>query len=294
MAIGAGCASRPPASFDLPAFELERVPFFPQARYQCGPAALATMLVHSGVEVTPDDLVPEVYLPERRGSLQIELKAASRRRGRLPYELNADLETVLDEASAGNPVLVLQNLGFDWLPRWHYAVIVGYEPDRQVVVLRSGREARRRESLERFTRSWTAAGEWALVTVEPGRLPRHADPAAYLRAVTDAEPAFPAEASGAALEAALTRWPGNADLAFAAANQARAAGNSLRATELYRDALASDPEHLGALNNYAARPLIERALEAAGDGSPFLPVLEATLEEVIQAGSGSEENCVRH
>ena len=64
--------SAPPAAL-AQAVELNQVPFFPQQRYQCGPAALATVLSWSGAAVSPDALVPEIYLPARRGSLQIEL-----------------------------------------------------------------------------------------------------------------------------------------------------------------------------------------------------------------------------
>src|SRR5260370_26774661 len=71
-----GCASPVPQTISLrdawPAgvperVELGAVPFFPQEDYQCGPAALATTLVESGVKVTPQDLVAQVYIPERQG-----------------------------------------------------------------------------------------------------------------------------------------------------------------------------------------------------------------------------------
>src|SRR5437868_6842253 len=74
-----GCASLAPQTTQLrdrlpPALhdyvELKEVPFFPQDEYQCGPAALATVLNTFGVKVTPEELVPEVYLPARKGSLQ--------------------------------------------------------------------------------------------------------------------------------------------------------------------------------------------------------------------------------
>ena len=56
----------------LPEFvELTQIPFFPQEDYQCGPAALAMILVNAGLEVVPEDLVEKVYIPDRRGSLQI-------------------------------------------------------------------------------------------------------------------------------------------------------------------------------------------------------------------------------
>ncbi|MCW3478572.1 hypothetical protein OL229_03185 [Neisseriaceae bacterium JH1-16] len=82
-----GCASTPQTAAlltrrpsDLPArVELTEVPFFPQDAYQCGPAALATVLVHAGVVTTPTELTPQLYLPERQGTLQAELLGATRR-----------------------------------------------------------------------------------------------------------------------------------------------------------------------------------------------------------------------
>ena len=75
------------------------VPFHPQTEYQCGPAALATVLGASGVATSPEALVPQVYLPGREGSLQMELVAATRRAGRIPYEVERDPEGLLAEAT---------------------------------------------------------------------------------------------------------------------------------------------------------------------------------------------------
>src|SRR5690606_15890104 len=86
----AGCVGAPQsaallASWDEQALPLhspillDNVPFFAQDEYQCGPAALATVLVADGVEVTPEELVDQVYVPARQGSLQIEMLAAPRR-----------------------------------------------------------------------------------------------------------------------------------------------------------------------------------------------------------------------
>ena len=71
--------------------ELDATPFFPQARNECGPAALATVLGASLVAVTPEELEKRVYLPGRRGSLQIEMQAAPRayRPALLPHRAGA-------------------------------------------------------------------------------------------------------------------------------------------------------------------------------------------------------------
>ena len=129
-ALIAGCATPqatallagPPAGLP-PRVELSAVPFYPQEDYQCGPAALATTLVHAGVAVTPEELVSQVYLPARKGSLQAEMLAASRRHGLMAYQLAPRLEDLLREVADGKPVIVLQNLGFGFAPVWHYAEI---------------------------------------------------------------------------------------------------------------------------------------------------------------------------
>ena len=122
--------------------ELGAVPFFPQEDYQCGPAALATTLVESGVKVTPQDLVAQVYVPERQGSLQVEMRAAPRRYGIASYQLAPRLDDLLREVAAGNPVIVLQNNGFGPFPVWHYAVVIGYDYPRGELYLRSGEKPR--------------------------------------------------------------------------------------------------------------------------------------------------------
>ena len=66
-------------------------------------------------------------------------------------------------------MLVLQNLGFERVPVWHYAVVVGFDGDD--VILRSGTEQRRVERSARFLRSWQRGSNWAFVAVEPGELP---------------------------------------------------------------------------------------------------------------------------
>src|SRR5262245_10408279 len=83
----------PPEAGKLPErVELTDVQFFPQQEFQCGPAALATMLNQRGVRVTPRQMKDRVYLPGRQGSLQVELVAAAREQGMLVYPLRPRLE----------------------------------------------------------------------------------------------------------------------------------------------------------------------------------------------------------
>ncbi len=118
--------------------ELIDVPFHPQVTDQCGPAALATILNSADIPVSPEELRSRVYIPDRKGSLQLELLAATRHYGRIPYVIDPDLNAVLSELQSGRPVLILQNLGPKLMPIWHYAVVVGYLPNAQADAVRQG------------------------------------------------------------------------------------------------------------------------------------------------------------
>ncbi|MCH8506549.1 MAG: PA2778 family cysteine peptidase, partial [Ectothiorhodospiraceae bacterium] len=188
--------------------ELTDVPFFPQEEYHCGPAALATVMNWLGEEVHPDDLAPRVYLNSRRGSLQAEMLAATRRQGLLPYVHEPRFATIIEQLDAGQPVLILQNLAFDRFPVWHYAVAVGYDREAGEVVLRSGTTEREVLSFRRFERTWQGGGYWAVTVHEPHELPAHASEHRYLSAAAGLEQVGELEAAGRADHTAPSAGPG--------------------------------------------------------------------------------------
>ena len=102
------------------------MPFFPQEKYYCGPAALAMVLSWSGLPVTQEEIAAQVYTPGREGTLQSDMVAGARRHGRLAVPVTR-LSDLTAELAAGHPVVVFQNLGFGWFPVWHYAVAIGYD-----------------------------------------------------------------------------------------------------------------------------------------------------------------------
>ena len=290
----AACAS--PAGLDRgglpPALperaEVAAVPFLPQDELQCGPAALATALVWSGAAVTPEELAPAVFTPGRAGSLQQDMLSAARRHGRLAVPV-ADLAALLAELAAGHPVLVLQNLGLAWAPQWHYAVAVGYDRAAGELVLRSGREARRRVSFATFERTWARADHWALTILPPDRLPATAGAAALLEAAAGLERNGPQGAAASAWQAVLERWPDSLGALIGLANARYAAGELAAAAATLRRATAAHPDSAAAWNNLAhvlaesgeRAAALAAADRAIGLGGPLAAIARTTRAEIL-------------
>jgi len=261
------------------ATELVETRFIPQQRYQCGPAALATVLQAQAIEVSAEQLVDAVYIPALHGSLTQEITAAARRYGLLAYRLQPALEDLLTEVARGNPVLVYQNLGLSWLPKWHFAVVVGYSLPEAELVLRSGTTRRRRTPLATFERTWSRGDYWALVVLPPGDLPATARLTDTLRAVRELELTAGSEPARPAYRAATVRWPDEPLPWLALGNSQYTLGKYAAAEQAFRQATRVAPREPEGWNNLAFALLHnscpQQALHAArcavftaGDGNP--------------------------
>ena len=245
LALALGACATPPQTAALrlaapaglpPRFELTGTPFFAQTAYHCGPAALATVLVASGVDVTPDALAEAIFLPARQGTLQLEMLAGARRQGRLAVTLPGQIEALLREVAAGRPVVILQNLGLAFAPAWHYAVVVGYDLARSEIVLRSGVTQREVMALRTFEYTWARGERWAFVALAPGELALTAsEEAATLASVAFERVAAPAQALRA-YEAAAQRWPASLTLAVGRGNTLYASGRKEDAVAVFEQA----------------------------------------------------------
>lgn len=268
--------------------ELDRVPFFPQKDYQCGPASLATTMVYGGVTVTPDDLVDKVYLPQRGGSLQVEMLAAPRRYGLVTWQLRPRFDDLLREVQAGTPVITMQDYGTWPISYWHYAVVVGFDRDTGKVVLRSGEKRRLEIPFAVLEYTWKESAYWAMVAVPPDRVPVTATEAQWLQAVVAMERVADRAAARTAYAAILRRWPDSLNGAIGLANVAYAQGELPAAESVLRQAVKLHPDSSVALNNLAqvladlnrtdeALTFIDAAVALGG---PFAPAAQETREQI--------------
>lgn len=288
----AGCATGPRLASPVDMGVAERtyidgVPFHAQRDYQCGPASLAMVLNHGGVDVSVDTLIPQVFLPGREGSVQPEMQATVRRYERVGFLLDGNFSSLLAELDAGNPVVVMQNLSLPAWPMWHYAVAVGYDLDEELLTLHSGEEANRTESFRRFDATWARSERWAMVVLPPGEIPVSVGPRRAMEAIAAFEQANDATSALPAWRAVTERWPQDAMGWFALGNAEHAGGNPTAAAEAFQQATARQPDMAVAWLNLGL------TLEGLGDTEAARQALQQAMTLSSQWQDSAAEGLAR-
>ncbi len=231
--------------------EIKNIPFYPQVEDQCGPSSLATMLGVQGIDISPEQLRGKLYIPGKEGTVTTEMIARARRFGMLVYPLEPDFIDVLTEVHAGNPVLVMQNLGFNWLPVWHFSVVMAYDLERRKLSLRSGVEYIHEVDFSLFQKTWRRADSWAVVITSPDKLPQTATAEGAINSASQLEQVGELKAALQGYQTILDKWPENSIAYFGAGNTAYALGQYQLAVEFFSDFLNMKPSSAIAWNNLA-------------------------------------------
>ena len=279
-----GCARNPvllestKASL-TPQTELTEVPFFAQTEYQCGPATLAMVLHHAGIETSVDELIPQVFLPGRDGSVQPEMLATVRRYERLAIPIRGTMDALLTHLEAGDPVVVMQNLALPAFPMWHYAVAIGFDLPNETLILRSGEIERHTLSFSRFDATWARSERWGFVVSEPGSLPEAVTARNALEAISAFEEQHGPAKALSSWQAFSERFPANPLGQFALGNALYAAQQPQAALDAFEAATQLDPA-MGAAwlnlailqlqqeNSAAARESLRQAASLEGEWQP--------------------------
>ncbi|HEY3198508.1 MAG TPA: C39 family peptidase [Nitrospirales bacterium] len=168
-----GCGTtEPPLAKQLEASLLgsvlyvNRVPFYPQTQYQCGPASLAAVLNYWGRDVTPDLIAQDIYRPQMKGTLSLDLWQYAKGQNLRATIEHGSWESLERHVSRNRPVIAFLNYGIQQVPVGHFLVVVGLDPDDRSVITYSGLNKDERIPFERFKAAWAKTNYWSLL-IEP-------------------------------------------------------------------------------------------------------------------------------
>ncbi len=278
----AGCASLP---LDLKALKEElparayvaNVPLVEQKREHCGPAALSMAFGWAGRWVEEGQLAPSMLTPDKSGTFQADLLGAARREGFLAVPVKG-YRALFREISEGRPVVVLENLGLSWMPKWHYAVVVGYDLDREEVELNAGGSETEKMSLRRFDLAWSLGESWAVVVLPPSLLSATGDEVDHLEAAAALERIGLRVPALVAYETILGRWPRSLGAWIGIGNVRFTEGDEKGALAALKKATAYHPESPAAWHNLALTHFALRQDRAA----------KAAAQKAIRLAQGAE------
>lgn len=226
------------------------VPFYAQEEYLCGPAALSIVATHLGLNVTSDELVKMLYTPDSKGTFQNDLLSATRRLGLIAVPVFG-LRHVIMEINDGRPVLIFQNLGLSWIPKFHYAVITGYDLSKNEIILHTGEFQNYRMSMNTFEHTWARIDHWGLVIVKPGTIPATATEFEMAKATAHLEQLNKLEEAQLSYEKIIERWPTSLVSLVGLGNIHYNKKEYQKAYEYLKSASEAHPESTGARNNYS-------------------------------------------
>ena len=154
------------SSFPAPAGsgKVENVPFYSQLTYQCGPASLSGVLNFYGEEETPDKIARAIFRGNIRGTVTLDMVLYAREKGFSARWYSGSTHDIQCAVDGGVPLIVMVDLGFANLSKYHYMVVVGYEPEG--VIVNSGKEREKLIRWGRFLSPWKRTKCWTL-RIEP-------------------------------------------------------------------------------------------------------------------------------
>jgi len=136
--------------------QIEGVPFVAQAREQCGPAALSSVLAYYGLELAPETIAKTTHSEKLKGSLITDLEDFARGLAFQTESRRGTVEELRAFIHEGKPVIVLVDQGRWFVSQPHYLVLFGYSPEG--LIAHDGERASRLFRYPDFERLWQKMG----------------------------------------------------------------------------------------------------------------------------------------
>lgn len=261
---------------------------------QGAPVALAELIAYGGGQVSAMALATELQKAHAR-ELTDSLETVARQQGQLVYNLQGNLTTLLAALHAGNPVLVRWQSGFSLLAETRFSVVVGADPARERLMLRSPDNKREEVSFSSFERGWAETAYWSRLILNPASLTKDLDTRETLHQIAELEDAGALPAAQTGYLRAATLWPDEKLAWLGLANVSIRLGDLSRADAAYRFMLRNHPNYPAGLNSYARFLLTQNrphdALQMAqrAVGLRNIPEYKATVAAAWEAITAENE-----
>lgn len=155
--------------FDGQGRYIKDVPFFPQDENYCGPASLASVLGYWGQNLTQEDVARDVYTPQIKGTITVDMVNYIRRKGFEAVVYNGGMDRLKEEIDRGHPLILFLHMGVSMMPRRHYIVVVGYDESRESVIAYSGGGKNILIPYGELMKGWERTGNWTLLILPKDR-----------------------------------------------------------------------------------------------------------------------------
>ena len=168
---------------------------------ESGPQVLASMLSQQGIVITPGLLNKPLHLPGAEAQLQQNMQNLAREYAMVVYPLDSNLPALLTQVAAGYPVMVRFTEGSAFWAGPRYAILAGYNRQKQTVLLRAGMNRRLLMKFSAFESAFKDAGGWAALIQKPEQIPAQVDQQRWLKAASELGQAGEEQAAARAAKA---------------------------------------------------------------------------------------------
>ena len=147
------------------------VPLVAPNRDWCGPAALAAVLQHRGERLEAADIAREIYLPDYRGALNLDLLLFARSRGYQAWAGAGTVEALRESIARDEPAICMVRSRGPLADRNHFVVVRGYDEGLTAWFVDAGNGREEVVAEADFDRRWAECGRWMLAVQGPARPP---------------------------------------------------------------------------------------------------------------------------
>jgi len=255
----AGCAtsytyrvSPPSAPETYESVYLEDVPSVAQTAYQCGPAALESVIRYWGGNADAGSIGKTLYKSGTRGVFNFSLAQYMKTIG-FWSEIHEEPgeEGLKQWLRKGVPPIVMLDSGTLWARTYHFVVLKGFDDRSEIFYANTGVLETQAIHYGEFERRWKKADTWSLIVSPPEKVDWELDETQSIEMALIFEKNGNLNQAERWVESALNKNPGSLTAKFNLANIYSKSNRSEQAKIIYKELLNTNPNRQEISNNLA-------------------------------------------